>query len=211
MIYKLRHLSSGVPYLVRPGKNVIGRSSEADIQIDDESISRRHAQIENNGTILFLRDLGSTNGTFLSEQFVSAPVMVEVGSLIQIGEVNFRLDPESGEQEPNPPVVSWQSYQRATNKVPKYQLPPGEEFPKAKSPATANTAWGPVVSLPQRRENLVPTNVGDGMKDANRIAGLKVMQDSSATSWVYISSAFCAGIVLGLITGLVLAKFLFMK
>ena len=43
----------------------IGRSSKCDIQVDQESVSRNHARIINTGKSLILRDLGSTNGTFV--------------------------------------------------------------------------------------------------------------------------------------------------
>lgn len=41
----------------------IGRNG--DIRINDESVSRRHAEFQLRGNEIFLRDLGSTNGTFL--------------------------------------------------------------------------------------------------------------------------------------------------
>lgn len=42
---------------------VIGRYG--DIFINDKSVSKRHAEIQLRGRDIFLRDLGSTNGTFL--------------------------------------------------------------------------------------------------------------------------------------------------
>ena len=42
---------------------VIGRNG--DIHLDDESVSKRHAEIQLLGQEIYMRDLGSTNGTFL--------------------------------------------------------------------------------------------------------------------------------------------------
>ncbi len=42
---------------------IIGRSSSCDLQIDDNSVSRRHIQIEKMGKNLLVKDLGSLNGT----------------------------------------------------------------------------------------------------------------------------------------------------
>lgn len=42
---------------------VIGR--RGDIRLDDESISKKHAEIQVRGNEIYLRDLGSTNGTYL--------------------------------------------------------------------------------------------------------------------------------------------------
>ncbi len=42
---------------------IIGR--DGDISIDDESVSMRHAELQLRGQEIYMRDLGSTNGTFL--------------------------------------------------------------------------------------------------------------------------------------------------
>ncbi|MCW5837158.1 MAG: GGDEF domain-containing protein, partial [Labilithrix sp.] len=46
----------------------IGRSSRADLPIDQESISRHHARITFDGDRHVIEDLGSTNGTFVNDQ-----------------------------------------------------------------------------------------------------------------------------------------------
>jgi len=48
------------------GKLVIGRGSDCDLVLDEPEMSRRHAMIENSGDVIFLRDLGSANGTFVN-------------------------------------------------------------------------------------------------------------------------------------------------
>lgn len=45
---------------------VIGRGSDCDLVLDEPEMSRRHAMIENSGDGLYLRDLGSANGTFVN-------------------------------------------------------------------------------------------------------------------------------------------------
>src|SRR5262245_55571732 len=42
---------------------VVGRDAEADLRIDDELVSRRHALVRFDGALLMVRDLGSRNGT----------------------------------------------------------------------------------------------------------------------------------------------------
>ena len=49
---------------------VIGRGTEADIQINDSGISRKHVSIEI-GEIIILKDLNSTNGTFINDERVT--------------------------------------------------------------------------------------------------------------------------------------------
>ncbi|MEP6483683.1 MAG: FHA domain-containing protein [Rudaea sp.] len=48
------------------GRLVIGRGSECDLILDEPEMSRRHAVIENFGDGIYLRDLGSANGTFVN-------------------------------------------------------------------------------------------------------------------------------------------------
>jgi pSer/pThr/pTyr-binding forkhead associated (FHA) protein len=48
------------------GRLVIGRGSDCDLVLDEPEMSRRHAMIENTGDMIFLRDLGSANGTFVN-------------------------------------------------------------------------------------------------------------------------------------------------
>lgn len=46
---------------------IIGRN-DADVVVDDEEVSRRHAMLEIRDDRFFLKDLGSTNGTFVDER-----------------------------------------------------------------------------------------------------------------------------------------------
>jgi pSer/pThr/pTyr-binding forkhead associated (FHA) protein len=48
------------------GRLVIGRGADCDLVLDEPEMSRRHAMIEVNASEIFLRDLGSTNGTFVN-------------------------------------------------------------------------------------------------------------------------------------------------
>ncbi len=49
-----------------PGRLVIGRGNEADLNLDEPEMSRRHAQIEVTAEGIYLRDLGSSNGTYVN-------------------------------------------------------------------------------------------------------------------------------------------------
>lgn len=68
----------------------IGRSSKADIQIDQESVSRNHAQITNSTKGVFIRDLGSTNGTFVNDEAVQGERELRNGDLVKIGRTIFK-------------------------------------------------------------------------------------------------------------------------
>ncbi len=76
---------------------IIGRAKDCDIQIDDQSVSSKHARlvIESDpymdGThFIFLEDLKSTNGTLLNDQAVSREKLND-GDMIGIGFNTFRF------------------------------------------------------------------------------------------------------------------------
>ena len=69
--------------------NTIGRAEDSNIHIDDASISRRHATIYKEGVRHYIKDLGSTNGTWLSGHKVITEKEVENGETIQLGDKEF--------------------------------------------------------------------------------------------------------------------------
>jgi pSer/pThr/pTyr-binding forkhead associated (FHA) protein len=86
------------PYLTDPeGKehhlagetSTIGRAIENSVVITSKRVSREHACIYRQGRRLFLQDLNSTNGTFLNDERLLAPVELRDGDRISIDEVMF--------------------------------------------------------------------------------------------------------------------------
>ena len=57
-----------ITYPIRPGLATLGRSTLNDIVLNDGTISQRHATIEYSRTGVLLKDLGSTNGTYVAGQ-----------------------------------------------------------------------------------------------------------------------------------------------
>ncbi|GLU88076.1 MULTISPECIES: DUF3662 and FHA domain-containing protein [Agromyces] len=74
----------GKRYPIIKGRTVLGRGSEADIALGDTGASRRHAEVQWDGSRARVRDLGSTNGTQLDGAPVSDSVL-EPDSVITIG------------------------------------------------------------------------------------------------------------------------------
>ncbi|MBZ4419920.1 GGDEF domain-containing protein [Myxococcus sp. RHSTA-1-4] len=72
-------------------ETLIGRSSKADIQIDQESVSRNHASISNTREGVRIRDMGSTNGTFINDDLVEGVRSLRNGDLVKIGRTIFKF------------------------------------------------------------------------------------------------------------------------
>ena len=89
---------AGKRYPITRSHTVIGRGSDADITVDDSSISRKHVEILWDGKRGQVNDLGSTNGSLLNGERVSkAPL--EPDSVIDIGRTRivFRVLAQSSD------------------------------------------------------------------------------------------------------------------
>jgi adenylate cyclase len=69
---------------------IVGRAPTCDLSVADPTISRRHAELVVDEEQVTLRDLGSSNGTFVNGHKVAAATL-EVDDLIAFGKVAFRL------------------------------------------------------------------------------------------------------------------------
>jgi len=70
----------------------IGRSADNDLVVPDTLVSRQHSGLELQGDRWLLRDLGSSNGTFLNRQAVKdSPQPLRDGDLVGIGDSVFRF------------------------------------------------------------------------------------------------------------------------
>jgi serine phosphatase RsbU (regulator of sigma subunit) len=69
-----------------PDPLIIGRAAPADIQLDDQEISRRHCRVHVDPAAgIFVADLGSTNGTFMNGKPIGGAELFAEGSFLQIG------------------------------------------------------------------------------------------------------------------------------
>jgi len=71
---------------------VIGRRPGVNMQVSSVRVSGRHAEILRVGDHLLIRDLGSTNGTFVNRRRVRQPTPIGDGDHIEIADLEFRLE-----------------------------------------------------------------------------------------------------------------------
>ncbi len=70
---------------------VIGRSTEAEVALNDTFLSSEHARLELRNMVWFLEDLNSTNSTFLNGFEVRAATEVHDGDVVRVGRVELKL------------------------------------------------------------------------------------------------------------------------
>jgi len=70
---------------------LIGRNPEATLVLDDDYASGRHARIYPDNGRWYVEDLGSTNGTFIGRERVSAPTPLSVGTTLRVGQTVIEL------------------------------------------------------------------------------------------------------------------------
>jgi hypothetical protein len=74
------------------GEIVLGRGGEAEIRLEDPYASSGHARIFEQGGILAVEDLGSTNGTYLNEELLESPRPLHAGDRLRIGDSEFTFE-----------------------------------------------------------------------------------------------------------------------
>ena len=73
------------------GSTTIGRGVECELRLDDTYVSQQHARIFDRGGNWYVEDLGSTNGTFVNEQKLAAPAMLQPGDKVRVGQTIMEL------------------------------------------------------------------------------------------------------------------------
>ena len=74
------------------GDIVLGRGERAEIRLEDPFASSRHARVYEQGNIVVIEDLGSTNGTYLNEELLESARPLHPGDRVRIGDSEFTFE-----------------------------------------------------------------------------------------------------------------------
>lgn len=91
--------SVGARFLLDAERTVAGRSPDADIFLDDVTVSRKHAEFVREGDDFVVRDIGSLNGTYVNRNRIDA-IALRPGDEVQIGKyrMTFHPSPRAGHE-----------------------------------------------------------------------------------------------------------------
>lgn len=103
---------------LRHGLNRIGRSSYTDLFIDHATVSSVHCEVIVDGDAILVRDLGSTNGTFVNGKPIRfSPI--NIGERLMVGSVEIAV-------EETPIVVTIPKWQEPTSVPPMLKTATGK-------------------------------------------------------------------------------------
>ncbi len=124
----------------------VGRNPGLDLSLASDSVSKEHAELLLRGGALYVRDLGSKNGTFVNSERVGEAPLRE-GDILHFAQVEFRVGrqeiDESDEQGLEPSTVSLSDM-----KLPEQFVEGTRELPELLRERQVTSFFQPIVSLP---------------------------------------------------------------
>jgi predicted component of type VI protein secretion system len=93
-LLEVRLVAKGYDLVVRePGAHDLGRASEADLRVNDLTVSRKHARIilADDRAIAYLQDAGGANGTRLNGKLIEKLAPLSDGDSVGVGEVELKV------------------------------------------------------------------------------------------------------------------------
>src|SRR5258707_15840708 len=94
---KLVVLSAGMTgrtHELKVDKTTIGRVEDNTFQIAEPSVSSHHCELHLRGNEILVKDLNSTNGTFINGEKVSESVL-KTGQVLRLGQIEMRLETDA--------------------------------------------------------------------------------------------------------------------
>ena len=82
---------TGQSFVIKNDKTTIGRQDDNDFPLPEASISSHHCEIHREGDKIKIKDLDSTNGTFINGKQISEGSL-ERGQILRLGQIEMRLD-----------------------------------------------------------------------------------------------------------------------
>ena len=153
---------------------VLGRESSCDITIPGTHLSRRHAELAVKGPVLKIRDLGSSNGTFVnSERVIEADL--HPGDIVQFDVLAFRV---CGPSEPDAVDANATQVRLVTTPT-KQQAIPVRQPPHSSNSAPTQKNWKTRPTSTGNRDKTV--HITTGQKAANSAWNLLMMLTGMAT------------------------------
>jgi pSer/pThr/pTyr-binding forkhead associated (FHA) protein len=97
---------TGQSYELKVDKTTVGRVDDNTFQLPHPSVSSHHCEILLRGNDVIVKDLNSTNGTFINNQQVTGEGPLKGGQILRLGQVEIRLEAAGATSPARKPVDS---------------------------------------------------------------------------------------------------------
>jgi len=126
----------------------VGRLPDLALSLASESVSKEHAELFVRGATLYVRDLGSKNGTFVNgERVLEAPL--QDGDILHFAQVEFRVGrQEIDERDEEGLEPSTMSLSVSDKDLPHHFVEGTRELPELLEQRQVTSVFQPIVSLP---------------------------------------------------------------
>jgi len=91
LLYIITEGVQGGPFELSEGTHILGSAEGAGILVPDTTISAQHGQFTVGEGQIVYQDLGSQNGSFVSEQPITEAVALSAGHVLQVGNIHLQL------------------------------------------------------------------------------------------------------------------------
>jgi pSer/pThr/pTyr-binding forkhead associated (FHA) protein len=115
---KLVLLSAGMTgrtHDLKAEKTTIGRVEDNSFQIAEPSVSSHHCEVLVRGNDVVVRDLNSTNGTFINGEKVATESPIKPGQILRLGQIEMRLETDTPPASSKKPLDQTMVMQRGVS------------------------------------------------------------------------------------------------
>lgn len=155
-VFKNDGTSKQVP--LKPGSYLIGRGKEAALRIPLPSVSREHCMLTVEGDHLKVKDLGSSNGTFLNRERITEATL-EPGDSLAVGDLTIVVQINGMPASVHAPM------QPAPGGSSMMDTPPQPSAPPRSAPAPAAPAPRPAAAPTPKPQPVRPAPLVDPIGD----------------------------------------------
>lgn len=93
---------AGKSFELKPDRTALGRLDDNDFALPEASVSSHHAEILRRGNEWVVKDLNSTNGTFINGEPTKEAVL-KPGQTLRLGQLELRIEDPNAPAPPPPP------------------------------------------------------------------------------------------------------------
>ena len=108
---------TGRTYDLKTDRTTVGRVSDNAFEIPEASVSSHHCEILQRGSDVVVKDLGSTNGTFINGEKIEEAVL-KPGQILRVGMIEMRLESGEGASPATSPAAAAKKQLEQTRIIP---------------------------------------------------------------------------------------------